>query len=73
MVFYGILISCYSYTVRYPCYKNHSPQSQGMDMGLIHGIESHRETGHYPTSVHAQNAIWLQAAPGHELRGSLRA
>jgi hypothetical protein len=33
-----------------------------MDMGLIHGIESHRETGHYPTRVHAQNAIWLQAA-----------
>lgn len=33
----------------------------GMDMGLIDGIESHTKTGHYPTSVHAQNAIWLQA------------
>eukprot|EP00435_Cladocopium_sp_Y103_P054673 s391_g17.t2 len=33
-----------------------------MDMGLIHGIESHRVTGHYPTSVHAQNAIWLQVS-----------
>lgn len=33
----------------------------GMDMGLIDGIESHTKTGHYPTSFHAQNAIWLQA------------
>jgi len=33
-----------------------------MDMGLIDGIESHTKTGHYPTSVHAQNAIWLQVS-----------
>ena len=33
-----------------------------MDMGLIKGIESHTVTGHYPTSVHAQNAIWLQVS-----------
>ena len=29
---------------------------------LIKGIESHRVTGHDPTSVHAQNAIWLQVS-----------
>ncbi|CAK9101015.1 Probable plasma membrane ATPase (PAT2) (Proton pump) [Durusdinium trenchii] len=33
-----------------------------MDMGLVKGIESHTKTGHYPTSVHAQNAIWLQVS-----------
>ncbi|CAE7264577.1 patB [Symbiodinium natans] len=33
-----------------------------MDMGLVKGIESHHTAGHYPRSVHAQNAIWLQVS-----------
>jgi len=32
-----------------------------MDKGLIDGIAPHDEAG-YPTSVHAQNAIWLQVS-----------
>jgi len=32
-----------------------------MDMGLVKGIEDHRDAG-YPTGIHAQNAIWLQVS-----------
>lgn len=36
-----------------------------MDQGLVKGIGPHDEVG-YPTSVHAQNAIWLQLSVAAE-------